>query len=117
MSNEIPEHCPQPDRPCQWERERKDLREEMRDMRDLNATIASQISEIHSALAVGSERFKSSVAQLARIEALEIQIQKLTLDVAKLLQTVVLLRTILFSGIGVTLLTVLGALLGLVIFK
>ena len=107
---EVPEHCPQPDRPCQWERERADIAARL-------GRMESHLSEIHAALAVGSERFKNQSALSDAIKSQEEQIKALSLSVATLAQTVGVLRTIVYGGVGFTLITVLGALLALIITK
>lgn len=111
---ETPEFCPTSDRPCQWERERADLREEMREMRATFKELGDKIADIHQALAVGSERFKNQAAVTAEVGKLETEIRELKIIVTQLAGTVAILRTIVFGGVGVTLLTALGALLTLV---
>jgi len=115
MPPEIPEHCPQPDRPCQWERERADLRQEMREMRATFKDLGDKIADIHQAMAVGSEKFKSQAAVAADVGNLEKKISDLTRVVDRLSETVGLLRTILFGGIGLVLVAVATALIALVV--
>ena len=107
---EVPEHCPQPDRPCQWEKERRDFNSRLTRME-------RQLSDIHSALAVGSERFKGQAKRDEQTDRLERDLAALAATVDKLAGTVVLLRAIVFGGIGFTLISVLGALLALVLTK
>lgn len=110
MPPEIPEHCPQPDRPCQWERERNSMDRRL-------SRMERQLTEIHAALAVGSERFKNQVELMKALENQEVEIKQLTLLVSRLAQTVGILRTLVFGGVGLTLVAVIGALLSLVIIK
>jgi predicted RNase H-like nuclease (RuvC/YqgF family) len=113
MPSEIPEFCPQPDRPCQWERERADLRQEMREMRVTFKELGDKIADIHQALAVGSERFKSQAAITAEVGNLEKEISTLTRTVDKLSQTVGWLRTIVFGGVGLVLVSFAGVLISM----
>ena len=107
---EVPEHCPQPDRPCQWERERRDFNSRL-------TRIERMMTDIHAALAVGSERFKNAAHRDQQTDRLERDLAALAATVDKLAGTVVLLRAIVFGGIGFTLISVLGALLTLVLVK
>ena len=114
---EIPEHCPTPDRPCQWERERYELREELRVMRETFAQFSQQISEIHSALAVGSERFKNSMAQAEAIATNSKKIHELDIKFGKMYDSAMVVQKIVFGAVGLVLVAVFGALVGLVVLK
>ena len=105
------------DRPCQWERERVDIRAELREMRTTFRELGEKIADIHQDLAVGSERFRNQAAVTADVNKLENDISDLRLIVTDLANTVKVLRTIIFGGVGIILVGVLTAIIGLVLTK
>ena len=100
--------CVHPERPCTWLTERRQF--ERRLMR-----LEEEIVGIKSQLAVGSERFTNAKESMSQIAALERDLHRLTIVVEKLAQTVGLLKTIIFGGICVVLVSILGATLTLII--
>lgn len=95
---------------CLWEQERQELKYDITGIKD-------SIVKIEKALAVSSERFRGQESMAEAMRSQEEQIKALTLSVATLAQTVGVLRTIVFGGVGFTLFAVLGSLLALVLTK
>ena len=114
---EASDSYPTDERAIQWQREREEIRSEIREMRSTFRDIGDKISDIHRDLAVGGERFKNQVTVSADVHKLEGDMNDLRLIVTDLANTVRVLRTIVFGGVGIILVGVLTALIGLVLSK
>jgi len=114
---DLPKYCPTPDRACSWERERVEIRAELQEMRSMFLELRDKIADIHQSLAVGSERFRNQATVTADVGKLEADINDLRLIVTDLANTVRVLRTIIFGGVGIILVGVLTAIIGLVLTK
>ena len=103
-----PQECTSPTRPCPFEAERPRIMSVLESIKD-------EIGDLKSTLAVGSERFRRLARHEEQIEALDKQLVAMGLVVEKILLIVNILRTVVFSGVGLILAGVLGAGLSLVL--
>ena len=132
---EVPEHCPQEDRACRYDRERSELMLALRDLRKAIDAQGVVIAALREDLARGSEKFRRSDETSAELHTVRALLDKekaermaseqtIHRDLAKINESLSLIRNsqqqvsrIVYGACGFVLISVLGALLTLVLVK
>ena len=132
---EVPEHCPQDDRACRYDRERSELMLALRDLRKAIDAQGVVISALREDLARGSEKFRRSDETSAELYTVRALLDKekeermssermIHRDLSSINESLSLIRSsqqqvsrIVYGACAFILISVLGALLTLVLVK
>ena len=106
--------CTDPYRPCRWEQERSEIMLALRDIRKLQMDQTRDIGEIKAAIAPHADKLTNDHA---RLNSLDDKVNAIAVNQARMQDSMSLLTKIVYGAVGLVLLAVGGALVGLVIVK